>query len=222
MANGTNHICPNCGAAMKEQGLSVVCPFCGTHHDLGNYKRIKQRDVYSWEISERFNYLKNNERTLKSNDFVILLENNTTYRIKSNPSYFANDGEYNRNLDYSFNFEYFNDDDTESLYLIVNIVNTCKNMTDPYLSFLLDYELQISPVFEKWELDAYVFAMTLIELKGICDSRDVKIYSNLMDCEYDFHEEFITYCRRFYNTIFDKRKYLYSLHQKLISDNNGK
>ena len=221
MENGTNHICPNCGAAMEEQGLSVVCPFCGTHHDLGNYKRIKQGNVLSWEISERFNYLKNNERSLRSSVFVILLESNTTYRIKSDPSYFANDGKYNKILGYSFNFEYFNDNDTEFLYLIVN---TCKNknMAEPYLSFLLDHELQVSPVFEKWETDACVFAMTLIELKEICDSQDIEIYSNLMDCEYDLHEEFITYCCRFYNTIFDKRKYLYSLHKNLISDNNGK
>ena len=219
MENGTNHICPNCGAAMEMQGLSVVCPFCGTHHDFGNYKRIKQRNVLSWEISERFNYLKNNEQFLKSSAFVILLEKNTTYRIKSNPSYFANDGEYNRILDYSFNLEYFNNDDTESLSLIVN---SCKNMTDPYLSFLLDYELQISPIFGKWETDACVFKMTPIELKEICDSHDIEIYSNIIDCEYDFLEEFITYCCRFYNAIFDKRKYLYSLHQLLISDNYGK
>ena len=218
MGNGTNHICPNCGAAMEEQGLSVVCSYCGTHYDLGNYKRIKQRDALPREISERFNYLKNNERSIKLSDFVILLEKNNTYRIKSNPSYFANDGNYNRILDYSFNFEYFNDDDTESLYIIVN---TCKNMT-PYLSFLLNYELQISPVFEKWETGACFFKMTPLELKEICDSHDIEIYSNLMDCEYDFHEEFITYCCRFYNAIFDKRKYLYSLHQLLISDNYGK
>ena len=204
---------------MEEQGLSVVCPFCGTHHDLGNYKRIKQRSVLSWEISERFNYLKKNERSLKSSDFVILLENNTTYRIKSNPSYFANDGNYNRILDYSFNFEYFNDDDTESLYLIVN---TCKNLTDPYLSFLLDYELQISPVFEKWETDACIFKMTPIELKEICDSHDIEIYSNLIDCEYDFHEEFITYCCRFYHLAFDRRKFGYTLFINLISDYHGK
>jgi hypothetical protein len=86
----------------------------------------------------------------------------------------------------------------------------------------LDEEFVITPKFERWEGNLAIFHIEIFEFEEICDSISVSISSNLMNSEIDHYEEFIPYCCRFYNIVFDKCKYTYSIHQLLISDNYGK
>lgn len=219
MSQKTIQMCPNCGAEMQKQGLSAICLYCGTHFDLGNYKRIVPSIALSWEITERFNYIKSKEQSLELSGYVDIRTDNTTYHIKSNPSFYANDGNYNRILDYNLSLEYFNDGNTESLFLVVD---SSKDVSNSYLSILLDYRFHIAPPFVRKEMNNSFYKLALAELKQICASHTIIIYSNLLDCEYASYKEFTTYCCRFYNITFDKRKFLYSIHQHLISDENGK
>ena len=219
MSNSKTIICPNCGANMYRQGFGFVCDFCGSSFQSEDYVVIDNISMDSNGISMRYEYLKKNEERIQLSKSVKANYGCNDYRVLSNPPFYANDGRFHRNLKYNLYFDYTNNNIEEFMYMVVH---TTEYNGNPYISILLDEEFVITPKFERWEGNLAIFHIEIFEFEEICDSISVSISSNLMNSEIDHYEEFIPYCCRFYNIVFDKCKYTYSIHQLLISDNYGK
>lgn len=211
--------CPNCGATVHAQGFGFVCDYCDSNFVPKEYQQIYTPNDDSTEIHERYEYLKKNERHIATSEIVTYEKEGDTYRIMSRPAYYANDGNYHRVLDFSITFIYKNDKKDDTLFLIVY---TSKHVLQPHMSILLDDEFVIELQCIDWEGEMAFFTIEPLEFKYICESRDISMSSNIVNIETSHFEEFITYCRRFYNAVFDKRKYTYSIYKPLISDKNGK
>lgn len=216
---GNKQICPNCGAEMHVQGFTFVCDFCGNSivpDDVTLLKAPEESPVY---IRMRYEYLKQYEQYIQSSKTVSLRTAGDTYSIVSYPAYYANDGNSHKILTFHLFLEYDNNKSEESLFLVVC---TSKQVALPQLAILLDREYLITPVLDRVEDDKAFFTIRKKELMWICESDTISISSNLIDTRVGSYKEFIPYCCRFYNYAFDKRKYIYSTHQNLISDQNGK
>lgn len=215
-----NFECPNCGASMNIQGFGFVCDFCGTHFLSEEYVFVDSNNAMETiDISERYAYLRKNEQYIKSCKYVKVDSNNGVFRARASPAYCAKDSQLNKIQNYSLYFDYLNSGDAATMYMVVH---SAEGFVTPYISILLDELFVITPRFERWEGDLAIFQIGIAEFERICESRTISFTSNLMDAEAGYYEEFIPYCCRFYNAIFNKNKFLYSIHQNLISDKDGK
>lgn len=217
--NREQNICSNCGATMNIQGYGFVCDFCGSSFLSDDYIAIDNVSVDSNDISMRYGYLKKNEARINSSKSVKVNCNSNAYRVLSNPPFYANDSRFHRNKKYNLYLDYTNNGIEESMYILVYATEYVSN---PYLSILLDGEFVITPQFERWDGNSAIFQFGVVEFEEICNSVSASLQSNLFDSEKDNYREFIPYCCRFYNMVFDKCKYTYSIHQNLISDKDGK
>lgn len=209
-------ICPNCGANMHIKNFVFICDFCGTRLTDNNYTSIPPTKVHSAEIYIRFNYIKRNEQDINKSPFIQLYVHNDSYRIISIPPFFSNDGKYNLIRNFFIYLMYTNNIDYESLFLVIY---TKQEITEsPELSILVDNKLLITSVFDSCTSIGYIFKIEIAEFKIICLAKSILLSSNIIDLEFGNYDEFIPFCRRFYNMAFDKQKYIYSLNQNLISD----
>lgn len=213
------NICPNCGARMNLQGLCLVCEFCGSSFLSEDYTVIDNVSLNCYTISLRYEYLKRNEQYIKSSKFVKVQHDSNEFRILSSPVYYANDGRFHINSKYFLYFDYVNSGIEDSMNIIVC---STKYVGNPHISILLDEEFVVMPKFEEWNGNLAIFKIGIGEFEEVCESISVTISSNLIDSTRDHYEELLPYCCRFYNTVFDKCKYTYSIHQLLISDKYGK
>ncbi|WP_290456051.1 hypothetical protein [Bacteroides acidifaciens] len=214
-----NNICPNCGANIHKQGLGFVCDYCGSTFIPEDYSKIYPVYADTVDIQDRYEYLKRNEQHISISKIVTCEKNINAYRISSNPVFYTNDGNFRCILTSSCTLKYENDGNTETLLLTVH---SSKNVLQPIFSILLDEEYIIDLCFDRWEDKEAVFRIDFSEFKEICESSIISVSCNLMDSLISNYDEFIPYCCRFYNVVFDKCKYLYSIHKHLISDQNGK
>lgn len=207
--------CPNCGAELQTHRFCIECVYCGYLNIPKRYRNFRSFDSCSYEIEQRFNYLEMNHTTLKSSPFVIYEKGFSGYQIISTPRYYANDGNFNKISGLSLSLKYENDSNHELLYLIVY---TTEYIISPYFSILLNDRTIINPKFNSWHKNSTMFTLNYDELDKICESFDISISTNLFENKNAEYNEFIHYCCRFYNIVFNKCNYLYSIHKNLISD----
>ena len=208
-------LCPNCGADMRIQSFVYVCDFCGTRVMGDSFSTVESLIEAPEAIEKRSSYIKKNRCYIDSASKISIEECGNTITLSSDPSFYANDGKYNKVLSFSLSYEFTTNGIEDNLFLKIK---TLSFASLPQLSILIDMEVVITPRFEKWEGDIAFFKIDIVELQSICDSHMIKISSDIMEYETSIFDELIPYSCRFYHYSFDKRKYIYSIHRNLITD----
>lgn len=208
-------LCPNCGADMRIQSFVYVCDFCGTRVMGDSFSSVESLIEAPEAIEKRCSYIKKNRCYIDSASKISIEECGNTITLSSDPSFYANDGKYNKVLSFSLSYEFTTNGIEDNLFLKIK---TLSFASLPQLSILIDMDVVITPRFEKWEGDIAFFKIDIVELQSICDSHMIKISSDIMESETSIFDELIPYSCRFYHYSFDKRKYIYSIHRNLITD----
>jgi len=219
MERTSNRLCPNCGAEMRIKGFSFVCDFCGTHHILDNYITLESIETDSVDIRNRYDYLKRNKQYIRNSNLVTFYDDNEVSDLRSTPDFYANDGHFNRLMKYGIQLSYRNDKQTEILNLVINANQSATIISS--ISILLDYNVLVESNYLSSDGNSSIFNLGFDSFENICRSRVISIVMDSPDSHMGYYNEFITYCRRFYNLAFNKNKYIYSLNQNLISDYYG-
>lgn len=212
----TNVECPSCGALLQLRHFMLYCPFCGHVEATEGLDDIGQIDNDS--VSLCYDYLVHNELFIRRNDIVHLDTSGKTYRILSKRPFSPNNGRWEKMNDLSINLVYTNDSNEDHLLFSVTPL-TLRNMLTPYFAVLLNDNYLIQARLIDSVESTYYFEITIVEFTLICMSSEVDVSTNLIDSPAASFKEFKTFCCRFYNQVFDRTKYSYSLHSRLITDN---
>ena len=216
MQESQMNICPNCGAVMQQHSFTYECDYCGTIVLKDGLSEIYYEDELDKNVEDKYNYLSKNYSYISQGKNISCIIKDNIYEIKTIIPFYANDGKYNKIEDFNFTLFYDNDKETEHLYLCVLANEFSSN---PQLSILIDMEICVRPIFDKIAEENMYFKITRKELQIICEAHTVQVASNFFASDNALFNELPAFSSRFYHYTFDKRKYIYSLHKNLISDN---
>ena len=197
-------ICPNCGAEMEQHAFAHVCSYCG-------YMLLTERGVnvslYERDTADSYNYITRNDSYLLAHpEFVSIKQDKTSYTIKCTKEFHPLNNEYRLYRGIGMYWKATISRDTIQLTLIVR----GHKSLNCSLAFALDNSTYI--LLHGNPQDEYAVSYT--DFEAICNSERIVLALNEI-CKYD---EFRTYSHRFYNFVFDRTKYLYSINQKLLTD----
>ena len=212
--------CPHCGASISVHGFNIICEYCGTrlYSDLINVINPNYDSLS--DVRKRNEYLITNEHYIKSSKHISMIESNGEFELTSSSSFYTNDGNYRLLDNLSINLRYINKIQSDNLSIIAKTSNDIAAISQ--ISILFDVDNLITPIFETSEGNISFFRISFNEIKAICDSRIIAVETNNKSLMTGYFNEFIPFCRRFYNLAFNKNKYSYSLYQNLILDHYGK
>lgn len=202
--------CPNCGSIMNECTIVATCNYCGCSipidkscsHSKTNEKTIGNRNA--WQ------YVSNNIDYIQARKWVKVEDQGDTYTISSQQIYYPYQGlRLNKDLGWRISATISPSGTTVQLHLVSQddrpffFAIKCDKAT-----IMKESQSCISPYIE----------FTLDEFAEICSSKELIVETNVLTGEYYF-VDFSIYLHRFFNIVFDKTKYIYSIHQHISIDN---
>ncbi len=197
-------ICPNCGAEMEQHTITYVCSYCGHISQKegcgGMYlQKIDRADLYE--------YIRNNISYIQSYpSLVTIKQDRTSYVIKCSKAFHPLDNEYRIYPKIELKWKALVAKDTFKLVLVVKGIQSTQN----HIVITLDNDSTI--ILRRNLYDEY--AVSLNDFIFICNSEEFIFEPNEMFKYFEFR----TYSHRFFNFIFDRTKYVYSVNQKLLTD----
>lgn len=204
--------CPNCGAALIRSRFVSVCEFCGTVIE-GNINSVVPQDPLSDnKAKQHFAYLQDNIEYIKQSLFLgEVCASQGGYVIKSLPFYGCD--EYCRKKAYpSFLFSYENNGDNEKLLFGITGIRPATRM------ILLLNEDIVSLPLQNQESQTSWFRLSVEQLLQICTAQKIDLDTDLETEESIQYHELSTFACRFYNLVFNRLKFLYSVNTRLITD----
>lgn len=209
------NICPNCGAVLSRHAFMLICDYCG-YSTCQNIEILHTFSKSTDSIKTRYERLLINEIDINKSKFVDLKFTDKTIIVHCKKSFFGNDFHYNKIDLLSIEYMYFNDGCNEKLMIVIK---SDKEMyVQPQFIIRINRKSCIVPNYCNKSNGKYFFSLLTEELYMICKADLIGIATNLTDEESVNYDELKFYSCRFYNLIFDKRKFLYSLNMNLITD----
>lgn len=216
-ANSRNNECPNCGAPLQLRHFVLYCNFCGHVETVAGLDAIGQIDSDTTALC--YEYIAHNASFIRKSGIVHFdMLPDKTYRLWTHRPFFPNNGRWERINDLAINIVYTNDTVEDHLFFSVRFNGTA-NTLSPYFAVLLNDEYVVQAKFIDSAESSFFFEVEVVEFTLVCMAANVEISTNLIDLPMADFREFKTYCCRFYNQVFDRTKYSYSLNTRLITDN---
>lgn len=208
--------CINCGAPLRLNHFMQYCPFCGYVVPLDGVESIDPQ--LENDSASIYVYIEHNENYILSNHIVKIDHSGKDITITPYKRFFPNDGNFHLFRDISISYIYTNDSESDSLLLAVQSTSEAR-IVNPYLAFLLNDNYLIKASFLDTEGDTFFFEISNYDLYLMCMSSYVDVSTNLTDHIKANYREFKVYSCRFYNQVFDRTKYSFSLNTRLLTDN---
>lgn len=211
--------CPNCSATLETIGIVKYCDYC----DYCNFEE-------SQPISELKNYItfrgsiKINKNLIHASKFIqiekwdedgIILKMTQSYSPRVKLTVYPD-------FKISIRYTYIS---PEQEFISFIIESTQQNIIKPFLAIKTDFKniMKRENITEK--NIPYIFKLTVHEFLLICTSRNgtLQVITNLIKRDYPQpnFDEFIHYCRRFYNQCINSTSFIYAIDKVLICDNGN-
>lgn len=207
--------CPNCGAEMERHAFTHVCSYCGTINVANETTRNRSKMIK--DSSRFYDYISKHFQYIQQSPFVDTIQKKDCYECISSKPFYPNDGHYT--LDKSLSF-WWHAKITKHGVVFNLLVKPRHSNLQNYLC-IKEGEKVFSFKQNGEILDKLIFPMTLDDFIFFCSLANFELDTNLsaLDRQNDY-QEFVTYSRRFFNTVIDKTKYRYSINLKLLTDLN--
>lgn len=205
-------ICPNCGATLTQSRFVSVCEFCGTIMDGNAHPIVPQDPPSGNKAKQHLAYLRNNIDSIRQSPFLGKIKTvQSGYGITSLPFYGCN--KYCRKMSYpSFLFHYENDGDNEKL-----LFGITGNRPATRMILLLNKDIVYLPLQDQDSQTSW-FQLSIDQLLQFCSAREIDLDTDLETEESIQYYELSTFASRFYNVVFNRLKFLYSVNIRLITD----
>lgn len=209
------NVCPNCGAVLRRHVFMLLCDYC-SYSSFQDVSVLHIPLKFADNAKTRYEKLSISEVDINKSRFVNLEFVNKTIIVSCKKSFFGNDFHYCKINTLSMEYVYSNDGSNEELLMAIK--NDSNIYTQPQFAMRINRKLCIVPNFCNKLDGKYLFNLSIDELYVICTAKTIDVATNLTDTENVNYNELRFYSSRFYNLIFDKRKFLYSLNINLITD----
>lgn len=208
--------CPQCGASMDLHIFLWVCEYCGHVIINKEYDLIYPLRSNPEEYKHHTSYIHRYINDIKLSPFVALSSDSNGILISSAKPYIPNDGLYHLINRWSVSFSYILNKKEETLLIHVN----SEREQGGAFAILLNGKYAIILSLLKQLGKNYIYEMSPHELYLVCLSDSCELSANL-DNQNVVFAEFVHYCRRFYNVVFDHSMYTYSRNKILLTDKNN-
>lgn len=208
----SNTNCPNCGATLTQSRFVSVCEFCGTIMDVNAHSIVPQDPLLGNKAKQHLAYLHNNIDGIKQSPFLGKIKTiQGGYEITSLPFYGCD--KYCHKIGYpSFLLRYKNDGDNELL-----LWGITGNRPATRMILSLNKNIISLPLHDQDRQTSW-FQLSIDELLQICTAQEIDLETDLeTDGSIEYHE-MSAFASRFYNVVFNRLKFLYSVNIHLISD----
>ena len=212
MSHPSSHICPNCGAPLIRHAFVETCPYCGYVSEALDGKIGKEMDLVEVPPKERFSYVKRQLSYIQTECPVEVENKENAYYIRAKGVFSPNDGK-KANTDLMLRYEACIAEDIFALKLLVE----SNHDNSPIVYIKTDTTVFVPDVII--EKGRNVIAVSTTMFCALCEAEDISVETNLI-LDPIIWNELKTYSRRFYHSIINRQRYLYSIHQKLIIDKN--
>ena len=214
--------CPNCGATMERSAFMYLCSYCGSIVDPEDDDEVVDDEILSTSHVPNeennaifYKYVKANLQNIYQSPFVDIKDAGTVFECISSKPFSPNDGHYTLYRELAL-WWYANI--SPNGIKIFLLATTSFNAARNYICFK---DIIDKHVFQqKGEvLNRKSFPVKIGDFNYICRTSSLKMDTNMFPtkCSVDYGE-FVTYTHRFYNIVFDKSKYQYSIYVKLLTD----
>lgn len=211
-------ICPNCGANLTELSNIKHCEYCGYMTQIEDSDDCDNIEERVSNINIQFHPLLIHNQSLiqSSNHIKVIRWDNASIDVEM-----ARD--YSPRIRYSvyskirLNIKYIcNDAFQEEMYIVVDADFNLK--TPMFIE--TTYKQIVLVDYHSDQTNRLYFKLSLTDFLFICHSCSDDIFTNIGTDgeEYVNFDEFIHYCRRFYNQCLLKEKFIYSINKHLICD----
>lgn len=206
--------CPNCGAPMEQDGFLSVCKYCGTVVTMDEPDTKNKNHIGTGNSRKHYDYISSNETNISQNQHVALQKEKNRYTLTSTPFY-ANDGFLKPLSSPHWRLQFQCDGRTEKLLIGIKGKRPASRM-----AIKLDEDAGVLVLPMLHHADGYTwFKLTEPQLLDICTSKDVDLSTDLPLLSNAHFNELPIFAARFYNTVFNRMKFMYSTHVNLITDN---
>lgn len=208
--------CPKCGAVMERNNFVFHCGYCNHTQIVTKEDEIAMLNQNQTRAPElQFEYIKKHRKYILQRPYVELKEGEDNITIICLYKFFGNDFRGRKVETTSMYYIYENNKMEETLFCVLESGNqTCNS---PYLVIRLNHCKNITLALNKIENGAYYYSLDYDVLLQICQSKNIEISCNMITVPVNY-SEFIAYSCRFYNLVFNKEKYIYSLNLNLLTD----
>lgn len=208
--------CPNCGAPIEQDKFTSVCRYCGSVFTGGCSESISKEPASKGNAHKHNNYIIANEARIAESPFVELRKDSKRYQITSTPFY-ANDGFLHQITTLHWRLRFQCNTRSEKIFLGIAGKRPASRMA---IQLGEDNEVIMfhGPHFE----DGYSwFPLSEEQLLAICTTQNIDLTTDLPLPDNAKFNELPIFASRFYNIIFNRMKFMYSVHVKLIADDKN-
>ena len=205
--------CPNCGAPMEQDRFSTVCMYCGTVLTSKSSKNIQQEYPETDDSRKHYDYITANEERIVLCRFVKLEKKNNWYIITSKP-FCANDGFLKQIPSPHWVLQFQCNSQTDKILLGIY-----GNRPALRMSVMISEGKDIIDLPKVHYANGITwFLISEAQLLAICTSRAIDLSTDLTLPTNAHFNELPIFAARFYNSAFNRMKFMYSTHVNLISD----
>lgn len=202
-----NHLCcPQCGAGLVKRGYLLYCCYCG----------FQSCTTHEEEETDHFSLIsywrKNLDYSLASTFVNVQIQSTNSAVFESKQPYSPYDSFYRVHKELKMKIRYVSTNRQESFSLII-----CTNVNStPFLHFKIDGSIYDSPI-EGISGGIVAFHLSIKSFVNLCFADEILIKTSLSDFEL-IGSDLSVYCKRFYNQVFNKNRFIYALHKKLVCE----
>lgn len=209
-------MCPNCGAPMEQDKFTSVCRFCGAVFASESQETTSKEPAVKGSARRHNDYIVANEARISESPFVELRKDGKRYQITSTP-FFANDGFLNPIATPHWRIRVQCNTRSEKLFFGIAGKRPASRM-----AIQLGEDKDIisfhGPQFE----DGYSwFPLSEEQLLAICTAQNIDLTTDLPFPATALFNELPIFASRFYNIVFNRMKFMYSIHVNLITDDKN-
>ena len=205
--------CSNCGAPMEQDRFSLVCKYCGSVFTGNSSKTSKQEQTDVGKPRKHYDYIVTNEERISQSGFVELKKEGKRYLITSTPFY-SNDGFLKQIPSPYWQLQFQCDGRTERILIGVSGKRPASRMEIKIGDGKNVLALQKAHISEEYTW----FILSEEQLLSICTTQKIDLSTDIpIPSEAQFNELPI-FASRLYNIAFNRMKFMYSTHTKLITD----
>lgn len=210
MTVSEKHICPQCGAPLDQRTFVETCSFCG-YVSMSSFDNNEEGVQVEFSPSEFFNYISRHLSYIQSECPVEIKKQGESYSIMDRGVFSPNDG---RKVITDIILRYYATitKDTFTLELVVESEHNDRPVF--YIQTEVGRILAPKVVCKKGRS---AITITYEEFLALCEAESLEVDTNLITIPLVW-DELKTYSRRFYHSIMDRSKYVYSLRKELYTD----
>lgn len=210
MSLSESHICPNCGAPLVRRSFIEMCLYCGYFTAVSS--NIKADSTSSGDVSpqERYVYFTRQLSYIQMDCPVEVIKVGDSYNVRAKGTFSPNDGK-KMMTDIILRYQANLAEDTFTLQLKIE----SKHDEIPAVYIKTNSSVFIPEVV--LTKGYYTLMISDALFCSLCEADDIDVDTNLILTPLIW-KELKTYSRRFYHSIINRQRYVYSVHQKLIID----